>query len=385
MSEMETKGSNSRPMTGIEFPEENDVPMGRGGFVNAHVGHRRYIKMVQDRQLEYVQCKKVDKMEVSSIKEWMELTFQQMYLNVILLHSRQIAWDIIRKLRAMDPPARFLRKDPATGLWNDVGDQKFREKVSQALREHQPFIKGVSEWDDADLEPLPVGEAVGEDLSWNENQAEQSRMSENCENFQRPAVLASADKRRAFLATRNEVTVTNDDVLFLPPDDARFNLSEFSVSHGPSFTDFGSRSEMRRNSSGLGNILDAVDNMDVLNESNAYLSVTEEDNYHQNSDRMDDRCDFMANRAVLERPPLAIPERISPSPVKAPESDFTFPPFKRCTLSRDKSEVSKILKEIHWTISPLDAPIEFGGEDQVMESSLSALSGAMLPLPDQSL
>lgn len=58
--------TDTRPMTGIKYPEDNDVPMGRGGFVNSHRGHRRYLKMVQDKQLEYVQCKKADKMAVSS-------------------------------------------------------------------------------------------------------------------------------------------------------------------------------------------------------------------------------------------------------------------------------------------------------------------------------
>ena len=51
-------------LTGIESPLENDVPLGRGGFINSHSGHRRYLKMVQDRQLEYVTCKKSHKTKV---------------------------------------------------------------------------------------------------------------------------------------------------------------------------------------------------------------------------------------------------------------------------------------------------------------------------------
>lgn len=46
----------------------SDVPLGRGGFVNGFPGHKRYLKMVQERQLEYVQCKKSEKAKVSSQK-----------------------------------------------------------------------------------------------------------------------------------------------------------------------------------------------------------------------------------------------------------------------------------------------------------------------------
>ena len=35
----------------------------------------------------------------------------------------------------MDPPGRFLEKNPSTGLWKDIGDRKAIEKTSQALRD----------------------------------------------------------------------------------------------------------------------------------------------------------------------------------------------------------------------------------------------------------
>lgn len=49
-----------------------------------------------------------------------------------------VALEIIREWRAQDPPGRFLKVDEKTGLWNDVGDKKAREKTSQALREKAP-------------------------------------------------------------------------------------------------------------------------------------------------------------------------------------------------------------------------------------------------------
>lgn len=38
-------------------------------------------------------------------------------------------------VRSLDPPGRFLEKDPDTGLWADIGHKKAVEKTSQALRD----------------------------------------------------------------------------------------------------------------------------------------------------------------------------------------------------------------------------------------------------------
>lgn len=46
-----------------------------------------------------------------------------------------ISRSIVDAVRSMNPPGRFLDKDPDTGLWNDIGDRKAIEKTSQALRD----------------------------------------------------------------------------------------------------------------------------------------------------------------------------------------------------------------------------------------------------------
>jgi hypothetical protein len=56
--------------------------------------------MVEDRKLDYVNCKRLDK--------------------------PLVALDIIREWRGQDPPGRFLKLDEKTGLWQDVGDKKVR-------------------------------------------------------------------------------------------------------------------------------------------------------------------------------------------------------------------------------------------------------------------
>lgn len=42
---------------------------------------------------------------------------------------------IVGALRSSNPPSRFLRLNEETSRWEDVGDKRATEKVSQALRE----------------------------------------------------------------------------------------------------------------------------------------------------------------------------------------------------------------------------------------------------------
>lgn len=46
-----------------------------------------------------------------------------------------ISRSIVDAVRSLDPPGRFLEKDPVTGLWNDIGQSKAIEKTSQCLRD----------------------------------------------------------------------------------------------------------------------------------------------------------------------------------------------------------------------------------------------------------
>lgn len=46
-----------------------------------------------------------------------------------------ISRSIVEAVRSLDPPGRFLEKDPKTGLWSDIGHKKAVEKTSQALRD----------------------------------------------------------------------------------------------------------------------------------------------------------------------------------------------------------------------------------------------------------
>ena len=45
---------------------------------------------------------------------------------------------IYDEIRAMAPPGRFLKQDPKTKLWSDIGEKKALDKTRQALREGAP-------------------------------------------------------------------------------------------------------------------------------------------------------------------------------------------------------------------------------------------------------
>jgi DNA mismatch repair ATPase MutL len=107
------------PLRNIKDPHDNDIMYGRGGGTNHHPGNKMYRTLVEDRKLEYVNSKRLDK--------------------------PLVALEIIRLWRGQLPPGRFLKLEEKTGLWNDVGDKKAREKTSQALREKAPLIRKQQE------------------------------------------------------------------------------------------------------------------------------------------------------------------------------------------------------------------------------------------------
>lgn len=52
-----------------------------------------------------------------------------------------ISRSIVRAVRSLDPPGRFLDKDTITGLWHDIGHKKAVEKTSQALRDGAAMLR----------------------------------------------------------------------------------------------------------------------------------------------------------------------------------------------------------------------------------------------------
>jgi hypothetical protein len=104
---------------GIE-PHENDVLCGRGGSINSHPGNERFRELVERRKRVYLTAR-----------------FKR--------EKRLIANSIVSEIRALNPSGRFLTRDSKTGFWCDIGDEKARDKTSQALRENAPSIRAEIE------------------------------------------------------------------------------------------------------------------------------------------------------------------------------------------------------------------------------------------------
>ena len=96
----ETNQTNkSYPLEDIIKPSSNDVMLGRGAGTNNHPGNKHFRKVVKEHQDGYLAAK-------NNLEK---------YLTTM---------DIIKKIRSLNPPGRFILQEKKTKLWNDVGDEK---------------------------------------------------------------------------------------------------------------------------------------------------------------------------------------------------------------------------------------------------------------------
>lgn len=93
----------------IISPHGNDVLMGRGGKNNQHKGNENLSDMARLMRDDYKASAKKGKSDMSR--------------------------DLVQQVRDLTPPGRFLKRNPITNDWEDVGDDIAREKISQVLRD----------------------------------------------------------------------------------------------------------------------------------------------------------------------------------------------------------------------------------------------------------
>lgn len=101
-------------LSGISSYRDNDVLSGRGSAINNHQGNRFFQSLVKALRAEYVATAKVEKP----------------------IFARKI----VEFIRGLNPPGRFLKQDPQTQLWYDIGNRKAMDKTRQALREGAPDL-----------------------------------------------------------------------------------------------------------------------------------------------------------------------------------------------------------------------------------------------------
>jgi len=124
-------------------PSRNDVLFGRGSISVTHEGNINFRSIVESRKKEYIEA------------AWNE--------------KKKIVISIIRQIQSMDPPGRFLQRDPqfkgveskpclGLGTWVPVDEKKAASKVSHCLRERRKEKKGSLENETVDdgISPLDV-------------------------------------------------------------------------------------------------------------------------------------------------------------------------------------------------------------------------------------
>jgi hypothetical protein len=100
-----------------------DVLAGRGNRVNNHEGNIRFRELVKPFKVQYLQ------------KTTRKLTKAQMC--AVLVNYVRTCTPTIHGVTQ----GRFLKKDPHTKLWVEIGDEKARKKAGQALREDATVIR----------------------------------------------------------------------------------------------------------------------------------------------------------------------------------------------------------------------------------------------------
>mmetsp|Transcript_5514 Transcript_5514/g.8025 ORF Transcript_5514/g.8025 Transcript_5514/m.8025 type:complete len:141 (+) Transcript_5514:93-515(+) len=98
----------------IKEPHDHDVLYGRGNFVNYHKGNAFFRDLVRKNKQSYVKADKRAK--------------------------KDFAVQIVNQIRNRAPPGRFLKQNPSTELWEEVGEIEAMKKARQALREGAPMI-----------------------------------------------------------------------------------------------------------------------------------------------------------------------------------------------------------------------------------------------------
>lgn len=123
----------------IRMPHPNDILCGRGGSINNHPGNKIYRKWVHERKNLY-------------------------NLAISKSEKARISREIINLVQALDPPGRFLTRDPdstpmvgAAIWWVEIDDIKAMAKTSQALREGAPAIRATHKHELDEGEPSVQG------------------------------------------------------------------------------------------------------------------------------------------------------------------------------------------------------------------------------------
>eukprot|EP00978_Attheya_sp_CCMP212_P010635 scaffold25907_cov60-Attheya_sp.AAC.1 len=109
----QAKSSPKPAKEGIVSPDCNDVLLGRGTLINA--GNQQYLHLVQQAKRHYVMSPKKNKGD--------------------------FALNIMKKIKRLNPPGRFLKQDPKSMLWYEISHMSALHRTRQSLRDGAPKLK----------------------------------------------------------------------------------------------------------------------------------------------------------------------------------------------------------------------------------------------------
>ena len=136
------------------IPKDEDVLFGRGGRTNHHPGNVRLREIVdqyrpiyagksqhtpahpqgRDGRFTYLLSKSLY-MLLNCRSSVSLLSYLHCFTEAKKIDKPSVSKSIVGALRSANPPSRFLRLNEETSRWEDVGDRRAAEKVSQTLRE----------------------------------------------------------------------------------------------------------------------------------------------------------------------------------------------------------------------------------------------------------
>ena len=107
-----------------------------------------------------------------------------------------ISRSIVEAVRSLDPPGRFLEKDPNTGLWSDIGHKKAVEKTSQALRDGAASLRKQLSADLGDPEFLNAVFDMNEDENDKKDEASKKGTKDGKENAKKNSAEEKDDSAK---------------------------------------------------------------------------------------------------------------------------------------------------------------------------------------------
>ncbi len=192
----------------------NDVLSGRGGSINSHSGNVQFRRLLKERLLR----------------------------NDIKYQRRKEAFDVVRYIRQMDPPGRFLKEDRGCDGWHEIGDVSALRKAQRGMRDCMRFQDDLNSSNIADDGDSSSSTSSSEQREEKKEQVEDKMgLSSSLESFFLPPLSplppsshqsTMNDERIGKFKRQKQYHTLRNELSGLPPTR---NLTRWKSERGPSY------------------------------------------------------------------------------------------------------------------------------------------------------